>query len=114
MDNVNIQPGQSQSQPAAPQTPAPTILKPGSGEQNHTSNKMVFLFIIGIIVILALVGGIYFYLSKQQAASQPTVVTQTPAPTPQENLENDLNNINVDTATTSSDFAPVDQDLQQL
>ncbi len=93
-------------------TPAPAQLPV---EEKTGGNKIVLWFVIGLIIVVGLVGGIYFFLSKQQAATQPEVVaTQTPAPTPVENLENDLNNINVDTSTTSSDFNTVDQDLQAL
>lgn len=104
MDNNN-------PQPAAPVVP--TVPVPPTAEKSE-GNKMVLWFVIGLIVIIALVGGIYFFLSKQQVVPQPKMVTQTPSPTPQENLENDLNNVNVDTATSSSDFTTIDQDLQQL
>lgn len=97
-----------------PQAPAPAPVQQPAEEKTGGS-KMVLWFIIGLVVVIALVGGIYFFLSKQQAATQSEVVTaQTPAPTPTENLENDLNNINVDTSTTSSEFNTVDQDLNQL
>ncbi len=99
--------------PAAPApTPAPAQQP---AEEKTGGSKMVLWFIIGLVVVIALVGGIYYFLSKQQAATQPEVVaTQTPAPTPAENLQNDLNSINVDTSTTSGEFNSVDKDLQAL
>lgn len=88
--------------------PAPQQAKPAS-------KKMILWLILGLAVIVLAVGGIYLYLSRQQAAnSLQTNATQTPAPAAQENLENDLNSINIDTTTTSSDFNTVDQDLNQL
>ncbi|MDO8618318.1 MAG: LPXTG cell wall anchor domain-containing protein [Candidatus Daviesbacteria bacterium] len=105
MDNNN-------STPAVP-TPASAPAQQPAAEKTG-GNKMVLWFIIGLVIVIALVGGIYFFLSKQQNATEPEAVTQIPATAPQENLENDLNSINVDTATTSSDFNAVDQDLQSL
>lgn len=96
-----------------PQVPTPALAQQPADEKTG-GNKMVLWFIIGLVIVIALVGGIYYFLSKQQVATQPEVITQTPAPTPAENLENDLNNINVDTSTTSSEFNTVDQDLQAL
>lgn len=95
------------AQPAVPQTP---IVPTTGGDE---SKKPILWLVIGIMLILALVGGIYLYLSRQQAKSSTQTMVQTPQPSPQDNLENDLNSINVE-SSPSSDFAPVDSDLQQL
>jgi uncharacterized protein HemX len=91
-------------QPAQPQPAAP----------EKGSNKMLMWFIIGIVVIVAAVGGFYLYSSRQQAvdSNKEAVSTQTPAPVVQENLDMELDSVNIDTA--DSDFAALDQDLQQL
>lgn len=95
-------------QPAVPQTPTPAA---PAGD----SNKLIIWLVVGLVVIIVLVGGIYLFLSKQQAASQtltPSPLTSQP-PAPQENLENELNNIDVN-AGADSDFTSIDQDLQNL
>lgn len=110
MDNNSSIPQPAIPTNTQPVQPVAPPLTNGSG-----GSKMVLWFVIGLVAVIALIGGIYLYLSKQQAAvPQSDVVKQTPAPTPAENLENDLNSINVDTSTQSSDFVPVDQDLKQL
>lgn len=127
MDNNNIpQPATpampakpAPAQPAAPAAPTQTPNVPVSGGSNGqtpaSGSKMVLWFIIGLVVIVALVGGIYLYLSRQEAVNsnnQQAVKTQAPAPVAQENIENDLNNVAIDDIDT--DFASLDQDLQQL
>lgn len=88
-----------------PQVPNP--------DSSSDSSKIVLWFTVGLVVIVIVVGGIYLFLSKQQGAAPGSqTVVQTPVPVVQENLENDINNINVEDA--DSDFASVDQDLQQL
>lgn len=103
MDNNNLT-----QQPAVPQTPiAP---EPPSGD----SNKMVLWLVIGLVIVVVLVGGIYFFLSKQQTKTTETTTVQT-TPQPQDTvdaLDKDLNALNVENA--DSDFASVDQDLEQL
>ncbi|MBI2019360.1 hypothetical protein HYS95_01665 [Candidatus Daviesbacteria bacterium] len=99
-------PAQPPISPANPQTPNTT---PEKG-----SNKMIMWFIIGIVIIVVAVGGFYLYSSRQQAvdSGKQAVSTQTPAPVTQENLEDELNSVSIDTA--DSDFASLDADLQQL
>lgn len=93
--------------PAAPQ--------PAEVEQKSSSSKIILWFVIGLVVVVVLVLGIYFLLNTQQASTpKETAVIQTPVPSPREDLEGDLNSINVDTSTNSSDFTSVDQDLEQL
>lgn len=103
--NPNIPTPKLAINPAPPSTPV---------EPPKESNKLILWFVLGLIVIGVLVGGTYLYLSRQQAVdfNQQAAKTQTPAPIPEENLENDLDSINVDDG--ASDFAGIDQDLQQL
>lgn len=115
------QPVDNNNTPQVPQAATPNIpVQPQPVQEVMSSNgsggsKILLWFVIGLIVIVAIVGGIYFFLSQQQAntSKEPTTV-QTPIPSPKEDLEGDLNSINIDTATESSDFSSVDQDLQQL
>lgn len=72
---------------------------------------------IGLVIIVLVVGGIYFFLSRQQATIQtlqPESTVQV-TPKPQDTidaLDRDLNALNIENA--DSDFASIDQDLQQL
>lgn len=102
-------------QPVAPQAPVSNM--PQANTPSEGSNKMVIWFVVGLIIVIAAVAGIYFFFSKQQPAApentQPVTQAPSPSPSPQANLEGDLNNINVP-AEPTTDFAPVDQALQQL
>lgn len=77
--------------------------QPPQGE----GNKMVLWFIAGLLVIILVVGGVYWYLSNKQK-TPPT--TQAPTTKVEENLEKDLDSVNVEEVDTSS----VDSDLQSL
>lgn len=96
------------AQPVMPQAPVIPV------SNNTESKKPILWLIIGAMLVLVVVGGIYLYLSQQQALKSKTqTMVQTPTASPQENLEGDLNSIDVN-SSASSDFAPVDSDLQQL
>lgn len=94
-------------QPAVPQVP---VSEPPSGD----SKKMILWLVIGLVVVIVVVGGIYFFLNQQtknraeQATEQPIVETTDTT----DALEKDLSTLNIEDA--ESDFAPIDQDLQQL
>ncbi len=117
MDNSN-----PITQPPVPDNPQavppkqPEPVSPISEPKPAGSNNMVLWFAIGLVAVIVLVGGIYWFLSRPPAIpQQPSVTTQAPAPVAQENLENlenDLNSIDMD--IPDSDFAEMDQDLQQL
>lgn len=111
MDNNNpTQAPMTPNVPPAPQIPVPDAPATGS------NNKVILWFVIGLVIIVLVVGGIYLFLSRQQAVVPQTKITTTQAsPSPAaQNLESDLNSINVNPAGTNSDFAAVDQDLKQL
>lgn len=120
MDNSNpVVPGPTPApqptpqQPAIPQVPLPT--------QTGDSNKMILWFVLGVVIIAVLVGGIYFLLSKRQekVSSQVTqqeepVVQATPKVEDMVSaLDKDLSDVNVETAL-ETDFNTIDQDLQGL
>jgi uncharacterized protein HemX len=103
-------------QPAIPTNTQPVQPVAPPSANGSGGNKVVLWFVAGLIIVVALVGGIYFYLSRQQGNSitnQNTSV-ESPVPTAKEDLEQGLNSINVDISTESSDFIPIDQDIQQL
>lgn len=114
MENNNSQPqGTTQPQPAPIMPNSPSVGANEPPQQDSSSNKMVMWLILGLVVIVLIVGGVYLYLSRQQTAKNlQTNVIQTPAPVAQENLENDLNTIDV--GILDQDFSAVDQDLKQL
>lgn len=95
-------------------SPNPQVMQPATGgiEQSPKSNesKMVLWLIGSLVLIILVVGGIYFYLTSQQKAQiQPT---PTPAAKVQENLENELNALDV--GDLDQEFSEVDKDLQGL
>lgn len=105
MDNSNITP-----------TPAPTPqpVEPGS-------NKLVLYFVIGLVIIVLLIGGVYLFMSRQQQTVKNTNMAAVPQPVVQVNpkpqdtvdaLDKDLSALNVGTSDT--DFSSIDQDLKQL
>ena len=102
--------------PESPKPPAPQV--PVSESSSGDSKKVIAWLIIGLVIVMALVGGIYFFLSMQQSGSteQPApeqkVVQVTPPQDTTNALEKDLNTVNVENA--DSDFASIDQDLEQL
>lgn len=92
-------------QPAQPAAPQPV---------EEGSKKMGVWLIGGVVLILLIVGGIYLYMSRQQAKQSLQTETPPAATTaPQDNLENDLESVNVE-SPVDSEFTSVDQDLQNL
>ncbi len=98
------------SQPAIPN---PAVPAPEGG-----SKKMIIMLIVGVTVVLAIVGGIYMLLSKQQLAPTPQVQQTTSAPSKptiaqvKDALDQELDSINV--SASEGDFKSVDPDLQSL
>ena len=105
MDNNN--------QPIQP-TAQPTLATVQAGQEKESS-KMVLWFIGGIVLIMLAVGGIYWFLSKQQINQQVSQVPVRPAEAQvtTETLSQNLNAVDVE-YSDSSDFSQVDQDLQDL
>ncbi|MCR4305590.1 MAG: hypothetical protein NUV73_00725 [Candidatus Daviesbacteria bacterium] len=109
-------------QPAAPVTPQPapeapiqpTVPQVPMAESSGDSKKMILWLVIGVIVIIAIVGGIYLFLSRQQAVPvQEANTIQAPIAAPEENLEAELQSLDVE-AGADAEFAAIDQDLNQL
>jgi len=107
--------GHKVDQSNLPQTPTPAppaaapIQTPDPGDTNNS--KMVLWFILGLLVIILTVAGIYWYLSKQTAKPQtPQSSNQEAAVS--ENLDQELNSIDVQ--AVDNDFKEVDADLENL
>lgn len=107
MDNNNLQPQPQQILQPTPSS-TPMVPPPGPAESNK---KIIIWLILGLLVIILAVGGIYLYLSSLQK-SETTTSQRTPTPVAEENLENDLNAIEV--GDLEQEFVSVDQDLQNL
>lgn len=117
MDNPNqtVQTPPTANTPAQPAPQAPVV--PPSTDD---SKKMIIWFVVGLIIVAALVGGIYFLLSKRQDAVSSQTATQQPivqaTPKPEDMvsaLDQDLSSVNID-ASIEADFSSIDQDIQQL
>lgn len=113
-NNPPLQPSVANAAPVQPSTPQVPISNPPP-----ESNKVILWLVIGLVAIVVVVGGIYFFLSKQQANTAQTTNVERPivqaSPKPSDTvdaLDKDLSALNVGTA--DADFSSVDQDLQQL
>lgn len=96
--------------PVQPQ-PSPTIVQPAPS--GGGGNKMLLWLVTGIIVIGLIWLG-YLYMKRQKSSpgyQAPRTLNQTP--TPESNLNNDLNSIDVQ-ASEDADFSALDKDLQSL
>ncbi|MBI4039067.1 hypothetical protein HY384_03870 [Candidatus Daviesbacteria bacterium] len=96
-----------------PQNP----IMPVTPTEGDSSNKMVLWLIGGVILIFLVVGVIYWYLSKQREANQPTFqpASVTIKPQPKDTvdaLDRDLSAL--EDSNLDSDFSSLDQDLQNL
>ncbi|OGE26499.1 hypothetical protein A3B42_04175 [Candidatus Daviesbacteria bacterium RIFCSPLOWO2_01_FULL_38_10] len=65
--------------------------------------------IVGLVVVLLIIGGIYLLQSRQKVSQSSKV---SPSPVATDNLEQDLNS--VDVGDLETEFDAVDQDLQSL
>lgn len=87
---------------------APSVVQPP--QESGENNRMVLWLIVGLVVIILVVGGIYFYSTGQQKVTKPKGAS--PTPVVQENLENEVNAINVE--DIEGEFSEVDKDLGTL
>ncbi len=110
---------QQPPQASVPQAPLASTNTPTAP---FSEKKILMWFGIGFLVIAIIVGGAYFYLSRQQSTptgtitqvSNPQPVVQ-PTPKPEDTvdaLDRDLSALNLE--DTSSNFTSVDEDLEQL
>lgn len=97
--------------PPQPNVPPPNPVVAQAPQPSGENNKMIMWLIIGVVLIVVLVGGIYLYLSTQQPK-----VPQAPAQAPKEetvtSLESEVNALEVE--DIDKEFEAVDKDLQSL
>ncbi len=104
MDNsnpTNPAPAAAAVSPAPALNPQPNMM---------SNNKMILWLILGLVIVVLLIGGAYFYVNSQKANAPAE--SQTPQTQTVDSLENDLNS--ADAGDLENDFAPVDSDLQSL
>ncbi|MEK7616627.1 MAG: hypothetical protein AAB414_01075 [Patescibacteria group bacterium] len=94
---------------AAPVQPVTNVVQePPSG-----GNKKMLWAILGLVVLILIVGGIYWYLGQGRGTSTPAKATPKPtAATSVDTLEKDLNSTSLD--DLDKEFSSVDTDLQGL
>lgn len=105
----------NQANPPVNQAPVPqaTVLE----DRSSGGKGMIWFLAIGLIVIVALIGGVaYWYMQKQKAENEAaSIVTSdvtAPAPLLEDELAGELNSLNL--GTIEDGFSEVDQDLQNL
>lgn len=112
MDNNNTAVSQNPIVPPAPapSQPAPVPAVPPAKEEG---NKMALWLIGGLVIIIAIVGLIYWYLGSRSTkeVSKPLA---TPAPVTQKetSLEQDLDTVQIE--DLEAEFSQVDKDLESL
>lgn len=89
--------------------PVTPVADPLPNGQSVKKSKTMWL-IVGLVVVILLIVGIYLLQSRQKA-SQSVKVSPSPVAA-KDNLEQDLNSLNV--GDVESEFSTVDQDLQSL
>lgn len=124
MDNSNTaaqtppiqQPVQPPVQPPAQPPVQPATVQAGTPQPAKSGgNKKILWLIIGLVVVILIIGVIYFIFSSQktkQAADQKLKQTSTATVKPADNLDKELDSIDIQ--TPDSDFTSVDSDLQNL
>lgn len=115
MDNSNPTPPVAPTMPEAPQAPLNPTPAPEAVNTPSRGGNMKLWIIVGLVTLLLILGGIYFYLSSQKEVVEtvPQTTTQaSPTPISIKALESDANSIEIE--TTDSDFATVDAELKNL
>lgn len=113
VDNNNPNPQPAPNMAVDPQAKPQVAMDPNmSTKSGGSEKKMALWLIIGLVVIILAVGGIYFYLSSQQKNVESNLHVQPPKSANAQELESDLDSVNVEDVDKS--FSGVDQDLQNL
>ena len=111
VDNNNSQPADEATKPN------PVITE---SEDHAKDNKMIIRIVLGMVLIVLMMGGIYWYVSNNQKAStqvqtQPEISNSTnkkASTTSVDSLEKNANSIDVQSA--DADFTDLDTDLKSL
>lgn len=108
MDNNPPNPVPQPQQPVVPQQPVTNVV-----QESPKGNKMLWI-IVGLVVVILVVGGVYWYMGQQKGASTKTKASPKPTATTQsvDALEKDLNSTSLD--DLDKEFSSVDTDLQGL
>lgn len=107
-------PAPAQNTPPPPVAPPPAAPAPVQPPQESSNNKkMIILLLGGLVIVGLLVGGIYWYLSTQQATKTIQPVTEVPkAEDTLDALDRDIQAVRIE--DIEDDFTSVDSDLQNL
>ena len=111
MDTSNSQPTEEATKPS------PVITET---EDHAKDNKMIIRIVLGIVLIVLMVGGIYWYVSNNQKTSTKVLTkpeisssaNKKVSTTSIDTLEKDANSMDVQSADT--DFTDLDTDLKNL
>lgn len=107
--------------PPQPNQPSPVPTQPPvqAAPPEKDSKKIIIFLVLGIALVILVVGGIYYFLSKQQPVPETPLPEQTTniptSPTLvsiKDALDEELDSINV--SASEGDFESVDQDLKTL
>ena len=108
MENNNPAPQTTPSQPTMQQNPQPTAPSGGS--------KMFLWIILGLIVTILIIGGVYWYLNNQQSKTDQANTSQTQSSAvpvkAESSLQTDLNSIEI--PDVDNQFATIDKDINSL
>ena len=110
MDPKTQQPSATQQaagNPAAQPNPVVAQMPQGNGGDQK---KLVLWFISGLVLIILIVGGVYWYLTSKQVQVPQSQISAPPKI--QENLEAELDALDV--MEVDAQFTTVDKDLQGL
>ncbi len=96
------------------QGPVPMPVQPPV--QHEGGSKLIIWLIGGLIIVLLVVAGIYFFMSSQKGPKEQSQPTQTAQPaakaTNQEVQESDVNAVEID--NLDKEFEAVEKDLETL
>lgn len=120
MDNNNPNLNQPQAvQPApAASVPAASTSAPGNSVQKEESNKLIFILIAIVVLLIAGGAGAYYLFLRQPATAPQATIPETVIQKNQEQeytvdaLEKDIEAIKAE--SLEGDFSGVDQDLRNL
>lgn len=74
------------------------------------NGKLIWM-VAGLIILILILGGVYFYLTQYRTTTEPSP-TPKPAASQQGSMEDELNTLDVE--AEGNDFQEVDKDLQSL
>lgn len=88
---------------------AQTIQQP---EPEAANKKPIMWLILGIIIVILIIGGAYWYVGKQSKSEMQSKQPAGQTTASSDNLDQDLSSIDVQ--ASEGDFDALDRDLQSL